>query len=34
MFFDGNGREIQGLRVIGFQPADKFMAVLDEVLLR
>ena len=32
VFFDGNGREIQGLRVIGFQPADKFVAVLDEVL--
>jgi thiol:disulfide interchange protein DsbD len=32
VFFDGNGREIQGLRVIGFQPAEKFVAVLDEVL--
>jgi thioredoxin:protein disulfide reductase len=32
VFFDANGREIPGLRVIGFQPADKFMAVLDEVL--
>jgi thiol:disulfide interchange protein DsbD len=32
VFFDGTGREIQGLRVIGFQPADKFVAVLDEVL--
>jgi thiol:disulfide interchange protein DsbD len=32
VFFDGTGREIQGLRVIGFQPADKFAAVLDEVL--
>ena len=32
VFFDRDGREIQGLRVIGFQPADKFAAVLDEVL--
>ncbi len=32
IFFDRGGREIQGLRVIGFQPADKFVAVLDEVL--
>jgi len=32
IFFDRAGREIQGLRVIGFQPADKFAAVLDEVL--
>jgi len=32
IFFDRNGREIQGLRVIGFQPADKFAAVLDQVL--
>ena len=32
VFFDGAGREIQGLRVIGFQPAEKFAAVLDEVL--
>ena len=32
VFFDASGREIQGLRVIGFQPADKFAAVLDEVL--
>ena len=26
------GREIEGLRVIGFQPADKFAAVLDQAL--
>ena len=32
IFFDRNGREIQGLRVIGFQPADKFAAVLDQAL--
>jgi thiol:disulfide interchange protein DsbD len=32
VFFDGSGREIQGLRVIGFQPADKFAAVLDQAL--
>jgi thiol:disulfide interchange protein DsbD len=32
VFFDGGGREIEGLRVIGFQPADRFVVVLDEVL--
>ena len=32
VFFDAAGREIEGLRVIGFQPAEKFAAVLDEVL--
>ena len=32
IFFDRSGREIQGLRVIGFQPAGKFMAALDEAL--
>jgi thiol:disulfide interchange protein DsbD len=32
IFFDRAGREIQGLRVIGFQSADKFTGVLDEVL--
>jgi thioredoxin:protein disulfide reductase len=32
IFFDAGGREIEGLRVIGFQPPDKFSAVLDEVL--
>ncbi|OFZ91187.1 MAG: thiol:disulfide interchange protein [Betaproteobacteria bacterium RIFCSPLOWO2_12_FULL_62_58] len=32
IFFDRGGREIQGLRVIGFQSADKFSAVLDQVL--
>ena len=32
IFFDRNGREIQGLRVIGFQAADKFAAVLDQAL--
>jgi thiol:disulfide interchange protein DsbD len=25
IFFDKSGREIPGLRVIGFQPADKFL---------
>jgi thiol:disulfide interchange protein DsbD len=28
IFFDRSGREIQGLRVIGFQPADKFLQSL------
>ncbi len=32
VFFDTAGREIPGLRVIGFQPADKFSAVLDQAL--
>lgn len=32
VFFDGKGREIQGLRVIGFQPAAKFTAALDQAL--
>jgi thiol:disulfide interchange protein DsbD len=32
VFFDPAGREIQGLRVIGFQPAAKFTTVLDQAL--
>ncbi|HEX9684281.1 MAG TPA: protein-disulfide reductase DsbD [Burkholderiales bacterium] len=32
VFFDRTGREIPGLRVIGFQPADRFVAVLDQAL--
>jgi len=32
IFFDRDGREIQGLRVIGFQAADRFVAVLDQAL--
>ena len=32
VFFDKNGIEINGLRVIGFQSAEKFAGVLDEVL--
>jgi hypothetical protein len=32
IFFDPAGREIQGLRVIGFQAADKFSTVLDQAL--
>jgi thioredoxin:protein disulfide reductase len=32
VFFDASGREIEGLRVIGFQPADRFAAVLDQAL--
>jgi thiol:disulfide interchange protein DsbD len=32
VFFDRSGREISGLRVIGFQSADRFAAVLDQVL--
>lgn len=32
VFFDPAGREIPGVRVIGFQPAGKFAAVLDQAL--
>ena len=32
IFFDKKGNEINGLRVIGFQNAEKFSGVLDEVL--
>jgi thiol:disulfide interchange protein DsbD len=32
VFFDPAGGEIQGLRVIGYQSADKFSAVLDQAL--
>jgi thiol:disulfide interchange protein DsbD len=32
VFFDRAGREIHGLRVVGFQPADRFADVLDRVL--
>jgi len=32
IFFDRSGREIEGLRVIGYQPAKEFAAVLDQVL--
>jgi thiol:disulfide interchange protein DsbD len=31
IFFDPQGREIKGLRVIGFQPAARFSATLDRV---
>lgn len=34
VFFDGSGREIDGLRVIGFQAADRFVKVLDQALGR
>ena len=30
--FDREGHEIEGLRVIGFQDADSFVAVLDKAL--
>ena len=32
IFFDREGREMQGLRVIGFQPAERFAAVLDQAI--
>lgn len=32
VFFDRGGVEMQGLRVIGFQPADKFISVLDRAI--
>ncbi len=31
IFFDAQGREIPGLRVIGYQPADRFLKTLDQV---
>jgi thiol:disulfide interchange protein DsbD len=31
IFFDSAGREVKGLRVIGFQPAERFSANLDRV---
>jgi thiol:disulfide interchange protein DsbD len=32
VFFDREGREIDSLRVIGFQPAERFARVLDKAL--
>jgi thiol:disulfide interchange protein DsbD len=32
IFFDREGRELRGVRVIGFQPAARFASVLDKVL--
>jgi len=32
IFFDRKGREISGLRVVGYQPPDQFAAVLDRAL--
>ena len=32
VFFDKAGREIDGLRVVGYQPAEQFVAVLDRAL--
>ncbi len=32
VFFDAQGREIRGLRVIGYQDADRFLATLDRAL--
>ena len=32
VFFDIKGNEIKRLRVVGFQPADKFAALLDQVI--
>ena len=32
VFFDRQGKEINGLRVVGFQPAGKFAATLDLAL--
>lgn len=34
VFFDARGQELHGLRVIGFQPANRFAQVLDIVLER
>jgi thiol:disulfide interchange protein DsbD len=32
VFFDRDGREMETLRVIGFQPAERFARVLDQAL--
>src|SRR5690606_35106064 len=32
IFFDPDGRELKGVRVIGFQPAQRFAATLDQVV--
>ncbi len=32
IFFDRNGQEVRGLRVIGFQPAERFASTLDLAL--
>jgi thiol:disulfide interchange protein DsbD len=34
IFFDASGREIEGLRVIGFQNAARFLETLDAVASR
>ena len=34
IFFNAHGQEIDGLRVVGYQPADKFAAMLDQALQR
>jgi len=34
VFFDGAGREIEGVRVIGYQPPEKFADTLDVVARR
>jgi len=31
IFFDGDGRELADARVIGYQPADKFLTTLDRI---
>jgi thiol:disulfide interchange protein DsbD len=32
IFFDREGKQLNDLRVVGFQPADKFAATLDLAL--
>lgn len=32
VFFDAEGRELKNLRVVGFQPAERFVRVLDAAL--
>lgn len=34
IFFDAAGRELKNVRVVGFQPADRFVRVLDAALQR
>jgi thiol:disulfide interchange protein DsbD len=31
IFFDAGGKEIPGVRVIGYQPADRFLKTLEQV---
>jgi thiol:disulfide interchange protein DsbD len=32
LFFDPQGREVPGVKVVGFQDAERFLATLDQVM--